>query len=64
MAMGPEVTYEVWIRAERAGCLFAVEEGAGTGRRERVRVQVGDDKVVANYSGGRRIQVDVSLGEI
>jgi hypothetical protein len=38
MAMGPEVTYEVWIRAEKAGCLFAVEEGAGTGRRERVRV--------------------------
>jgi hypothetical protein len=40
--MGPEITVEVWVLPDgnQKGCIIAVEEGAGSARRERFRIEV------------------------
>jgi hypothetical protein len=42
LVMGPEITIEVWVRpnGEQRGCIMSVEEGAGSARRERFRIEV------------------------
>ena len=45
--MGPEITIEVWVRPteNRRGCIFAVEEGAGSSRKERFRIEVSNNSI-------------------
>jgi hypothetical protein len=64
LVMGPEITIEVWVRpnGEQRGCIISVEEGAGSARRERFRIEVSNNTIMSNYSN-IRMQVDNTLDQ-
>ncbi len=57
--MAPEITYEVWVLPRGYGSIYAVEEGAGSTKRERLRIEVGNKSVIA-YFNTVRVQLNVT----